>query len=352
MYRCLSRCIIQCIFSECSIYCVSFLLSFPIQVWGTGIQELTRTSNFSSPPQRTSLFSANYQNSEIETKGFISFLGSGKELLDTLYFHWQKTGGLYDFSNQSMACRYRSKHTFAVSRSKSSKGVEATLWDVPQWRDGQSGNCSGSKEKNRKRLLVFNTHLDPWHAANRRAQIREIFHFIEDTLQSIESIHAKDKEDSPPSFYKGEELEYRKHDWSQTGVMVVGDFNIKAGSKEYWETLEYMESVSTPSDGNSSWIDYFSFPGGADDGSEDQHTYALQNLLVEYPKDCGRIDYIFGIQRFGNLPKAMVGTTLQQSESPRIFMPLNAVSSLIRKEPIGAESSDHYALILEVIPAI
>jgi endonuclease/exonuclease/phosphatase family metal-dependent hydrolase len=310
-----------------------------------------------------------YQNNnEIATKGSIgSFFGTIMELMDTLYFHWQETGGLYDFSKPSMACRYRSKHTFAASRSKSKKGIEATLWDVPQWwnddcdsrnYDGNGGTYRNDKQRH-KRLLMFNTHLDPWHAANRRKQIGEIFDFIEDTLQSIENddISIAEEEDSPSSFCTGDKREHSEYDWSQTGVLVVGDFNIKAGSEEYWETLKLLESMSALSNnGKHDWKDYFFLPGETGvDKDDQQHTYALQNSMVEYPKDCGRIDYMFGIQRFATkLPESSTDreTTPPQLKRIRTFMPLSVVSRSIRKEPIGAESSDHYALILEVIPAV
>ena len=261
-----------------------------------------------------------------------------------------------------MACRYRSKHTFAVSRSKSKKGVEATLWDVPQWwssddcnsnsnsnSDGNGGIQGNDNKQRHKRLLVFNTHLDPWHVANRRKQIREIFDFIEDTLQSIENVDVSISEED-------------SYDWSQTGVMVVGDFNIKAGSEEYWETLKLLESMSAQLNNNGNphaWNDYFFLPGETDVDNEDrQHTYALQNSMVEYPEDCGRIDYMFGIQRLATkLPESSTDRETPTPPQPpkrklRTFMPLSVVSRSIRKEPIGVESSDHYALILEVIPAV
>ena len=83
-----------------------------------------------------------------------------------------------------------------------------------------------------------------------------------------------------------------------------------------------------------------------------KHTYALQNLLALDQNAYGRIDYIFGIQRFGKPPKAIESTPQKEAKSSRTFTSLNVVSRLIRQEPIGEESSDHYALVLEVIPAI
>lgn len=299
------------------------------------------------------MFSSIYQNYDIPVFG--SFFSSTKELLDTMYFFWNKTGGLYDFASPSMTCLYRSKHTFSVSQTKSNKGVEATLWDVPQWTNQDPEDKS---QENRKRLLVFNTHLDAYHhaVANRRAQIGEILDFMEDTMQSIEKVQAstmKGREDHSISVISTDNRENNRFDWSHTAVLVVGDFNIKAGSKEYWETLEFVESrlASTTSNVDNAWKDCFA-TNDSDFDDEDQHTYALQNSLALDQNAYGRIDYIFGIQRFGKPPKAIESTPQKEAKSSRTFMPLNVVSRLIRQEPIGEESSDHYALVLEVIPAI
>jgi hypothetical protein len=56
---------------------------------------------------------------------------------------------------------------------------------------------------------------------------------------------------------------------------------------------------------------------------------------VCYPEDCGRIDYIFGVYCFGKFN----------------FLPMKAVSKTIEKELVGIESSDHYALLIELLPA-
>lgn len=335
---------------------VSFLglLFATLLVWGSGIQELTKTSEYLCSPGRTSLFSSIYQNFGIPDVG--SYFSSAKELLDTMYFFWIKTGGLYDFASPSMTCLYRRKHTFSVSQTKSNKGVEATLWDVPQWRNQDT---ESKNQENQKRLLVFNTHLDAYHhaVANRRAQIGEILDFMEDTMQSIEKVEAstmKGREDDSISVLSADNRESSRFNWSHTAVLVVGDFNIKAGSKEYWETLEFVESrlASTTSNGDNAWKDFFASVDDTDINDEDQHTYALQNSLALDQNAYGRIDYIFGIQRFGKPPKAIESTPQKEAESSRTFMPLNVVSRLIRQEPIGEESSDHYALVLEVIPAI
>ncbi len=257
-------------------------LCFLQEVWGAGLAELTvrnstKQQHYSVPPHRS--------------PWTIFGHGSGLlfEVLNTLYLHYQKTGGLYDFSCPSCVCWYRKKHTFTKSRSKSNKGVEATMWSIPNWEGGN------------KTLLVFNTHLDPWNCLNRRHQIHEIFEFIHETLATIDRSNIQDGQ----------------HDWSQTGVLVVGDFNIKADSVEYREVLI----------NNHGWRDFFR--------GESQQTYALENSLVSSPADCGRIDYIFGIDSIGS----------------QKFMKLEAVSRSIQKEPAGMESSDHYPLIVELLPS-
>lgn len=289
-----------------------------------------------------------------ETKKKLSFLRTIQEMIDTLYFHWQKTGGLYDFSNPSMACIYRRKHTFTVSRSKSNKGVECTLWDVPQWHSSQNNDYDNDDENEnmiqKRKLLVFNTHLDPWHSANRKQQVGEILAFIEETIEAIEN----EAIDSKASTFREESDARHRHefDWSQTGVLVVGDFNVKAGSIEYNEILMPSASDRASMDnGSCDWIDYFSIEDEKPD-DVDQHTYALQNSLVEYNDDCGRIDYIFGIQSFtpGSKSIEQIGASRKEEKGTRMFLPLKVVSRSIRKDPVGDECSDHYALVLELIP--
>lgn len=258
-------------------------LCFLQEVWGAGLAELTiRTGTerrqLSIPPHRS--------------PWTIFGVGSGflLEMLNTLNLHVQKTGGLYDFSNPNVTCINRIKHTFTKSQSKSYKGVEATMWKTPQWEGGN------------KTLLVFNTHLDPSNTLNRRHQIYEIIEFVDRTMSTMER----------------EKGQNEQHDWSQTGVLVVGDFNIRADSEEYGEVLL----------NNEGWRDFFA--------GEKQHTYASQNSLVNCLAACGRIDYIFGIESFGYTRK---------------FMKLKVVSRSIQREPVGMESSDHYALIVDLLPA-
>jgi endonuclease/exonuclease/phosphatase family metal-dependent hydrolase len=254
-------------------------LCFLQEVWGSGLSQLVNNDNrHATPPLRSPLFQGS---------------GTFAELFHNLHLRLLQTGGLYDMAAPGITCIYRAKHTFTVSRSKSLKGVEATLWKIPQWGQMYS-------------LLVLNTHLDPWHVSNRRQQVQEIAEFFQTTLETIQE----------------QEQQQQQQDWSRTGVLVVGDFNIKAGSEEYHNVLMKQEGC---------WKDYY-----LDDlePQQQQDTYALQNSLVSIPEDSGRIDYIFGIERFRNYQ----------------FLPLQCLSKSIQVQPQGQELSDHYPLVVELIP--
>lgn len=273
-------------------------LVFFQEVWGSGLIELTQSIDYDIPPFRRLL--PHWWTNNVCSAVLPAALAEMVNSLHLLY--WRQTGGLYDFSLPQLHCCYRKKHTFTKSRSKSLKGVEATLWDIPQW--GENNSNHHHHRRRRRQLLVFNTHLDPWHVDNRNIQIQEIFDFVGETLSAIEK---KNDEDTATI------------DWSNTAVLLVGDFNMKPDSDKYREI--FLRS-------NEDLIDYFE--------GERQHTYAIENSWTCYPKDCGRIDYIFGLQRYG---------------STHEFLPLEVVSRDIRKEISCEESSDHYALEIELMPA-
>lgn len=192
-------------------------------------------------------------------------------------------------------CVYRSKHTFTKSRSKSRKGVEATLWvDIAAWNGKYN-------------LLVFNAHLDPWNVDNKRLQVQEIALFMQSTLKAIKEQSNSDQNNS----------------WSETGVLVVGDFNVKTTDEDEFQDL-------------------FASRGWRDFLAEDlEQTYAVGNSLVCYPKDCGRIDYIFGIDRMNDGNNGYIE-----------FLPLRCTSSKIIRQAHGEELSDHYPIAVELLPDI
>lgn len=285
----------------------SFLRRFDIcflqEVWGSGLAELTLPSLALEGLKEPS---NNADKSFVLPESRGTFLGrwlpgSLAEIFYTFYFHAiLSTGGLYDMSRPSAAeCVYRAKHTFTKSRSKSRKGVEATLWTkIAAWEGGYS-------------LLVFNTHLDPWIVENRQSQVKEIVQFMRTTLQNIEESNGEND-----------------YDWSATGVLVVGDFNVKAS-----ETKEYQDLFVS-----REWRDFL-YENDNRDGSGLQ-TYALRNSLVRHPEDCGRIDYIFGVDSVNN----------ESGNVSYKFLPLKSSRSTVIRHPDGEELSDHYPVLVELLP--
>ena len=365
-------------------------LCFFQEVWGTGLSELTESLNDDSNNSNQNCNNQNdsdgkntFQVPPSRSSMVPSSFGILAEMIHTLYFHLCQTGGLYDIvqkksnnigngssNNNCITCLYRSKHTFPISRSKSKKGVEATLWAIPQWqlKDDDNGNDNdndGDTERIQTNtivsskfsskstlqnsstllsrtatLLVLNTHLDPWHPTNRSHQIQEITSFLEQTLQQIEETKS---------------LKRIVHDWSHTGVLLVGDFNIKAQSKEYYSrfpleqppndqdkenaTAPLTNSTTFTTTTTMTWKDFFLEPSSSlsspsNENSKIQSTYAMENPLVSYPEDCGRIDYIFGIEEFGQRYK---------------FLPLKCIRNSIdsNTRPV---LSDHYPLMVTLQP--
>ena len=300
-------------------------LCFLQEVWGPGLVNLIDEGNHNFPPGRGPYFSFSSSFAKSILPQF---------LVDAAH-SWRLygCGGLYDLSafsseqRQSAKCVYRSKHTFTVSQSRSLKGIEASLWNIPHW-----GNAL--------QLLVFNTHLDPsWKGAkNRPNQIDEILEFMAHTMDDL---------DKQTTIIVKSDLKTKQGisiaDWpSRTGVLLLGDFNIKASSVEYQQLLQRKE-----------WKDFFQ-------GME-QYTYAESNSLVPCSnlfesntnskennhkidsiedansgreEDYGRIDFIFGVARLGK----------------RNFLPLQCLSRSIEIQDEGQELSDHYPLVLELVP--
>ena len=309
-------------FPECrAVQIQKFLKAYDLcflqEVWGSGFPELTLSKTKASeiasvpPPTPVAILNAtkpNWSNFSLP-QGREPFLGQGvsgalAELVYTFYLNVVlQTGGLYDMARPAATrCVYRSKCTFTSSHSRSLKGVEATFWtDISAW-------------ENRYDLLVFNTHLDPSAVGteNRQLQIEEIVAFIRSTVQEIQR---------KPGFEQ-------RHSWSKTGVLIVGDFNVKARSSEF-ESLLLVRG----------WIDFLAQADRNDMPA--QHTYSLENSLVCHPEDCGRLDYIFGIPKID----AIDGQDLK-------FMPLRCLSGNIVRQPCGEEMSDHYPIAVELVPGM
>mmetsp|Transcript_1024 Transcript_1024/g.2987 ORF Transcript_1024/g.2987 Transcript_1024/m.2987 type:complete len:339 (-) Transcript_1024:483-1499(-) len=289
------------------------------EVWGSGLSNLVagmEAPSHSASSQHVKDDDGHRWQVPAHRSVLLPIAGAISEIVHTMRFRWLQTGGLYDLHDRhTSACLYRDKHTFTVSRSRSKKGVEATLWKFAAW--------GGDRQ-----LLVLNTHLDPWHVLNRRRQVQEIKMFLDDTLGR---------------------LEHRGYDMAQTGVLVVGDFNVKAGSNEYDDLFAGDEGD------NRKWVDLFASDQRKSSGVEnepnengmarlvgaesakhgtDDHTYCIRNSLVSYPKDCGRIDYAFTLERF---------------ERHRLLA-LDCVHAEIERQQRGEELSDHYPLIFQLIP--
>jgi hypothetical protein len=267
-------------------------LCFLQEVWGSSFENLVDHDIHNTPAGRVPIVFA----FSLLKKKLPQFL------IDTLHTGYlYGSGGLYDLSaklgEHTVKCMYRRKHTFSISQSRSLKGVEATLWTIPQWGD-------------HRQLLVFNTHLDPSTKGteNRRTQVTEILDFMAQTFDEL-SNQGADNETGVPLC--------PTQDWSSTGVLVMGDFNIKASSDEYQQTLKRHE-----------WTDYFL--------GVEQHTYAKENSLAFSASAWGRIDYIFGVHRFGKYT----------------FLPLLCLEKSIPIPDVGQELSDHYPLVVQLVPTM
>ncbi len=276
-------------------------LCFLQEVWGSGFHELTAatcntntdprwnvTPPFDLPPWRRPFLG------QWLARSFLA------EWIYTFYLHAVlETGGLYDMARpRATKCIYRSKHTFSKSRSKSLKGVEATLWtDIVAW------DCHYN-------LLVFNTHLDPWIVENRKIQVNEIEDFIRTTIDQIQK--------TP---------ELQTDDWSKLGVLVVGDFNVKAETEEYqalFVSRSWKDLVAMAKENNEE-----------DDKQTEMTTYDKDNSLVSCSEDHGRIDYVFGIEEMDS----------------KEFLSLRCQAVHVVRQSNGEELSDHYPIVVQIIPS-
>jgi len=224
------------------------------------------------------------------------------DAVHTLSIYLMSTGGLYDLAKPTSAtCIHRSKETFQVSRSSSRKGAEASLWKLHLWKDDEQdekgSHITSTSNHDHYYMLVFNTHLDPWMPQNRHQQIQQILSFFESTINSLDV------------------------DWSRTGVLILGDFNIVANSDEYKKLPR-------------EWKDLFDDHDQSRERQADHFTYSQQNHWASSSDDFGRIDYIFSVQEFRG----------------RHFLPLECTTRSLEKQSPGEEFSDHYPLMIELLP--
>ena len=342
-------------------------LCFFQEVWGSGFRELLE------PP-----ILQQYQVPH-QPRSLCSFLPTSvTEIVNSIYLRLHKTGGLFDLASQNhrikeeeaeegddddttnnIKCVYRHKHTFTISVSKSLKGVEATLWKIPTsiWNHPSSSSSSTSTNKDANKnyyysLLVFNTHLDPssHNNENRALQIKEILQFMKETFQAIDENYDCDDVNNN-----------NNNGWrSRTGVLLVGDFNIKANSMEYHETFLPLCLQRQDDDCHDGWNDFFR--DDKDNTNEEEETYARTNSLAVCPEEYGRIDYIFGISKFTTKSTIPETTTPMQRGDENIneevrnqhlyFLPLKCQHKRKLKQPRGQELSDHYPLLIELVPKV
>ena len=257
--------------------------------------------------------------------------------------------------------------------------MEATLWSPSQWPG--------------RRLLVFNTHLDPWVDANKQQQLREIAGFIRDTVSELSeplmqrrlSAHTEEaavsvgyglpQADSRPVSDVGcspDAAEWQAPNsdshcseeglrtfWSNTAVLLVGDLNIKSSDITMYGYI--LEALGPQLPASDMYHAVEGRPGQLPAGScSDTHTYdSTCNSLVEFPQDSGRIDHVFLLRSVQtHLPRhggdAGTGPEAGGNSAQQLlaldFMPLKCLRFEVVKGQLGDELSDHWPLLLEIVP--
>eukprot|EP01119_Soliformovum_irregulare_P001117 TRINITY_DN10829_c0_g1_i2.p1 TRINITY_DN10829_c0_g1~~TRINITY_DN10829_c0_g1_i2.p1 ORF type:complete len:260 (-),score=55.17 TRINITY_DN10829_c0_g1_i2:32-811(-) len=207
--------------------------------------------------------------------------------LDPLKLWLQKSGGLFLAHRPEMKQLFYKSHTFTASESWSYKGVNATLLDMDAYWPN-------------KKLLIFNTHLDPLHQENQTKQLHEIRDFMSSVL---------------------DELFRSDIDLSQCGVLLHGDFNIGSESKKFQE----LESIIQGRDLYGEKI--------TKTGEREHMTFDDRNPLVPH-RDSRRIDYVFAFDSIGR----------------HQLMPLQCLDFVISIPPDSENLSDHWPLQLTLLP--
>jgi endonuclease/exonuclease/phosphatase family metal-dependent hydrolase len=170
-------------------------------------------------------------------------------------------------------------------------------------------------------LFVFNTHLDPNNANNKREQLRQIHEFMWKSLQS----------QSSKSNFSSE----------RCGLLLMGDFNIPSFWKEEYELMKQQLQM------RDLYQEYLQETGG-----EEKATYSEENSYftkLKYVKESRRIDYIFALDNL-SLPATTSAAegTIKTAKIP--FMSLKASQWEIATQPTGKELSDHWAQLAWIQP--
>lgn len=170
------------------------------------------------------------------------------------------------------------------------KGIQAILFDMKNYWPS-------------KYLLIFNTHLDPRKEENRKKQINEIFIFMNSIFQYIEQNYSINFENC--------------------GVLLMGDFNISSSSKEKKYLMEFLKVRDL-------YEEYIN-----KNGISEEYTYDNNNSLFTFGES-RRIDYIF------SLDKNFINN--------KSFMKFQIISFDIIKQSTNLELSDHWPLIIQLLP--
>eukprot|EP01117_Protostelium_nocturnum_P000104 TRINITY_DN10187_c0_g1_i1.p1 TRINITY_DN10187_c0_g1~~TRINITY_DN10187_c0_g1_i1.p1 ORF type:complete len:397 (-),score=174.14 TRINITY_DN10187_c0_g1_i1:96-1139(-) len=242
-----------------------------------------------------------------------NLFGYKSSLIDPLIFWFKKTGGLMIGSKKEDVNRLESaRKTFTKSESGSFKGIQMNLLDVSSFWGRDS------------HLFLFNTHLDPNHAENKRDQIREIRSFVEEQVLRLE------KE--------------RNLSLDKCGVLITGDFNIPSTWKE--EHKKILDTLNAK--------DLYEEKEGK--GLEGGETYSSINSYfteLEETTVSRRIDYFFSVDNLvvDNRKEILLERETKEEERREIsFLKLRANSWEIVKQEHGKEMSDHWAQIVHILP--
>eukprot|EP00873_Tetraselmis_striata_P032834 jgi/Tetstr1/453098/TSEL_003938.t1 len=287
-------------------------LVFLQEVWGAAQAEVQASLGpaMRMPPDRQPLL-------PFATSGVLS------DILHTLWFRLRGTGGLLHVHRAAStdAPLHTQRRSFTVSRSRSLKGVEATLWSPRQWQS--------------RRLLVFNTHLDPWVDANKLQQLREIRAFVADTVAEVSARRAEFGGDPDLASF-----------WRGIAVLVVGDFNIKSTCGPMYDRM--LQLLGGP-DSPAQDLYRATASGGSAVAIEDELTYDIAaNSLADSAGDSGRIDYVLQLTGLPALEATMPDAA---HTAPALqFMQLRCERYNIARQERGQELSDHWGLEPELWP--
>jgi len=227
-----------------------------------------------------------------------SYNGWGGTMLDSVKFFYCKNGGLWFSCRKNSQILYTNQQTFNISQTWSFKGIKAVLLDLYEFWGGT------------KSLLVFNTHLDPYDQNNIKLQLTQIYAFIGQTLVSIK--------EKFPNF-----------DPSSCGVILCGDFNIRAHSALYDHFLSKIFHNCFRDIYAEFCLEY---------NISESPTYQHSNSLASAGGSDSRLDYVLVMDKF-----------IFETGGTWEFLKLKATEASVYKQEKGVEMSDHWPLSVKLI---